>query len=57
MMGFMDEVKKNKNRFNSKINDEGDRAKFDFFDTYKGTKNCKYEKSSEMFYFSKKNSP
>ena len=50
----MQQTRKNGNRFKSKINDEGDRAKFDFFNTYNGTKNCIKYKEKETFYFYKK---
>ena len=53
-MSFIDEARKNKNRFDSSNNNEGDRAQFDFFNTYIGTPNSNYDNSSETFYFSKK---
>ena len=34
---------KNKNRFDSSNNNEGDRAQFDFFNTYIGTANSNYD--------------
>ena len=52
-MSFFEEVKKNKNKFDSISNDEGDRAQFDFFDTKRGTSNCKFEKETETCYFYK----
>ena len=54
VMAFVDEARKNGNRFESTSNDEGDRAQFDFFDTYRGTQNGKFYKESEKFIFSKK---
>ena len=48
-MNFIQQTKKNKNRFNDE-----DRIKYDFFNTYNGTKNCIYDKSDETFYFYKK---
>ena len=51
-MKFIDEVKKNENRFDSIENEEGDRSQFDFFDTYRGTSNCNLD--SEICYFYKK---
>ena len=53
-MAFVEEARKNKNRFDSTSNDKGDRAKFDFFDTIRGTPNSRFDKKSETFYFSKK---
>ena len=55
VLNFIQEVKQNKNKFESYKNDEGDRAQFDFFDTYKGTPNCIYNKVEENCYFKKKN--
>ena len=54
LFNFIQQTRKNNNRFNSKLNHEGDRAKYDFFDTYNGTKNSLYDKDSETFYFYKK---
>ena len=54
LFNFVQQTRKNGNRFNSKINEEGDRAKFDFFNTYNGTKNCNYDKETEFCYFYKK---
>ena len=51
-MGFIDEAIKNKNRFDSSVNNEGDRAQFDFFNTYQGTPNGYI--SNDIYYFSKK---
>jgi len=51
-MKFIEETKKNQNRFDSDENEKGDRAQFDFFDTYRGTKNCQLK--SEICYFYKK---
>ena len=51
-MSFVDEVRKNKNRFDSYENDEGDRVQFDFFNTVQGTPNCIFE--NEICYFEKK---
>ena len=48
-MNFIQKTKQNKNRLN-----EQDRIKYDFFDTYQGTKNCFYNKEDETFYFYKK---
>jgi gamma-glutamyl hydrolase len=48
-MNFIQQTRKNKNRFNDE-----DRIKYDFFNTYNGTKNCIYDKSDETFYFYKK---
>ena len=48
-MNFIQKTKQNKNRLN-----EQDRIKYDFFDTYQGTKNCIYNKEDETFYFYKK---
>ena len=52
LFNFVQQARNNKNKFISKINSEGDRAKFDFFNTYNGTKNCVY--SEEFCYFYKK---
>ena len=48
-MNFIQQTKKNKNRFNDE-----DRVKYDFFNTYNGTKNCIFDKRDETFYFYKK---
>ena len=48
-MNFIQITKKNKNRLK-----EEDRIKYDFFDTYQGTKNCIYNKNDETFYFYKR---
>ena len=54
VMVFVEEARKNENRFDSTSNDEGDRAKFDFFDTYRGTRNGKfYREKDEIMVFSK----
>lgn len=54
VLNFIQEIKQNKNRFESNENNEGDRAQFDFFDTYNGTPNCIYSKQEEKCYFKKK---
>ena len=51
-MNFIDETRKNQNRFESSANDEGDRAQFDFFNTYQGTPNANL--NNDIYYFSKK---
>lgn len=51
-IGFVNEAKKNKNRFDSSENNEGDRVQFDFFNTREGNPNCKLE--NEICYFGKK---
>ena len=48
LLNFVHQTRNNKNKF------EGDRAKFDFFNTYNGTKNCVYSKEEEICYFYKK---
>ena len=53
-MSFIDETRKNKNKFDSLVNNEGDRVQFDFFETYLGTSNTYFDKESEIFYFDKK---
>ena len=54
VMIFVEEARKNENRFDSTSNDEGDRAQFDFFDTYRGTRNGKfYREKDEIMVFSK----
>lgn len=49
-MKFIDETRKNKNRFDSIENAEGDRSQFDFFDTYRGTNNCNLDSEKCFFY-------
>lgn len=51
-MSFIDEARKNNNRFDSSDNNEGDRAQFDFFNTYQGTPNAILK--NDIYYFSKK---
>ena len=54
VLAFVEEARKNKNRFDSTSNDEGDRAQFDFFDTYRGTPNGTfYKEADEIMVFSK----
>ena len=53
-MRFIEEARKNKNKFESLENDEGDRSQFDFFNTYRGTPNGRFVKEEETFYFDKK---
>ena len=54
LFNFVEQTRKNNNKFKSKINNEGDRTKYDFFDTYNGTKICVYNKEDETFYFYKR---
>ena len=49
-LNFIELTRRNQNKFLSNINDEGDRAKYDFFNTYNGTKNCNYKKEICYFY-------
>ena len=53
-MSFIEEARKNKNKFDSLVNNEGDRSQFDFFDTYQGTSNSYFEKESETLFFDKR---
>ena len=54
VMSFYEEVKKNKNKFDSSSNKEGDRAQFDFFDTKIGMPNCNFDRNSETCYYYKR---
>ena len=54
LLNFVQQTRNYKNKFISKINSKGDRAKFDFFNTYNGTNNCIYSKEEEFCYFHKK---
>ena len=49
-MSFIEEASKNKNRFDSSNNNEGNGEQFDFFNTYTGTPNSNYDNESETFY-------
>lgn len=55
-MKFVDVTRNNKNRFKSRNNNEGDRKKFDFFDTYQGNPNAFFDKDSGIYSFSKNQS-
>ena len=54
VISFIEETRKNNNKFDSSNNDQGDRSQYDFFDTYKGTPNCNFNRKDECFYFSKR---
>ena len=51
---FNKEARKSKNKFYSFVNNEGDRAKFNFFNIYKGTNNCNFNKEEETSFTIKK---
>ena len=49
LFNFIQDAKNNKNKFK-----EEEKDKYDFFDTYRGTKNAIYNKSIEQFFFYKR---
>ena len=49
LFNFVEQAKNNKNKFK-----EEEKDKYDFFDTYRGTKNAIFNKSIEQFFFYKR---